>query len=65
MSVQSNSSACYVCSCWKIIGCVYESFLILALHGTLSIRPAGTTVFFPLTLTVASNESGELNSNES
>ena len=31
---------------------------MLALHGPSKIQPAGTTVFFPLTLTVASNESG-------
>ena len=58
LSVQSNPSANLVSSCWKIIGCVCQKFKILALLGTSTIQPAGTTVFCPLTLTVASIESG-------
>ena len=57
LCVQSNPSGSSVSSCWKIIGCVCERFPIVALQGTSTIQPAGTTVFFPLTLTGASNES--------
>ena len=57
--MQYDPSASSVSSCWKIIGCVYERFPILALHGSSTVQPSGTTtVFFPLTLTVASSESG-------
>ena len=58
LSMQSNPSVSSVSSCWKIIGCVCERFPILALQSTSIIQPAGTTVFFLLTLTVASTESG-------
>ena len=58
LSVQSNPSASSVSSSWKIIGWVCERFPTLALHGTSTIQPDGTTVFFPLTLTVVFNESG-------
>ena len=56
LSVQSNPSSSSVLACWKIIGCVCERFRILALHGTSPIQLDGLTVFFPLTLTVVSNE---------
>ena len=58
LSVQSNPSASLVSCCWKIIGCVCQKFPILALLGTSTIQSAGTTVFCPSTLTVASIESG-------
>ena len=56
--MQSSPSASSVSSCSKIIGCACERFPVLALQHASAIQPAGTTVFLPLTLTVASVESG-------